>query len=177
MGQIIWINGLAGAGKTTTAKALVTRLKELQNLSKLNDDGVVNIDGDEFRGVFDITGYSKEARIKPLKNRMALTIALAKQGFCVINSAVSLFNECYEQCRNMSKEAGIKYTEIFIDCPMEVLESRDQKGLYSGAKNGTQKEVVGVDIPYDKPNAHLILNGDGDVEKNVNEIIKYLGLA
>ena len=60
MGQIIWINGLAGAGKTTTAKALVARLKELQKLGELKDDGVIYTDGDEFRTIFKSIGYSKE---------------------------------------------------------------------------------------------------------------------
>ena len=176
MGQIIWINGLAGAGKTTTAKALVARLKELQKLGELKDDGVIYTDGDEFRAIFKSIGYSKEARIQGSKQRMALSIALAKQGFCVIDAAITLFNECYENNRKMCKEANIKYTEIFIDCPFEVLESRDQKGLYSGAKNGTQKDVVGVDIAYDIPNADVVLNGAGDVKQNIEQIVKYLGL-
>ena len=57
-----------------------------------------------------------------------------------------------------------------------MLESRDQKGLYSGAKNGTQKDVVGVDIAYDIPNADVVLNGAGDVKQNIEQIVKYLGL-
>ena len=176
MGQIIWINGLAGAGKTTTSKALCVKLKELKKENRLKDDGVIYTDGDEFRAIFTSIGYSKEARIKGSKQRIALSIALAKQGFCVIDAAITLFNECYENNRKMCKEAGIKYTEIFIDCPMEVLESRDQKGLYSGAKKGIQKDVVGIDIAYDEPCADVVLSGADNIDKNIEKIIKYLGL-
>lgn len=172
MGQVIWINGLAGAGKTTTAKALCARLDELATRGELEDKGVIYIDGDEIRGVFENHGYEKEARIALTRRRMALVIALAKQGFCVVNTAISLFDECYKNNREACAKAGLKYSEIFINCPFEVLEKRDQKNLYSKAKAGAQKDVVGIDIAYDEPRADLVISGTACLEDNINLILK-----
>ena len=62
--MVIWINGLAGAGKTTTAKALCAKLEELHAKGELKSKGVIYTDGDDFREVFEHSfGYSKEARI------------------------------------------------------------------------------------------------------------------
>lgn len=174
MGQIIWINGLAGAGKTTTARALCAKLEELHQKGKLKDKAVIYIDGDEFREVFKSTGYAKATRIELSQKRIALAIAIAKQGFCVVNTAIALFDECYKHNRQVCLEAGIKYTEIFINCPFEVLESRDQKRLYSKAKAGLQKDVVGIDIAYDEPKADLSVNGAGNLEENIKEILEFI---
>ncbi len=163
--SIIWIMGLAGAGKTTTAIELAKRLKE-----KGND--VVYIDGDEFRGVFDTVGYDKAARISLKDRRMRLSLALAKQGFIVINTIIGMFNEVYKYTRKTSLEAGVRYIECYIKCPMSELEKRDQKGLYSGAKAGKIKDVVGVDMAYDEPRAEIVCDGTQKVDKNVEKIIK-----
>ena len=55
---------------------------------------------------------------------------------------------------------------------MEELQRRDQKGLYSGALKGEIQDVVGVDIPFVKPNADIILLNDTpkDLEQKVQSI-------
>ncbi len=175
MGQIIWINGLAGAGKTTTAKALCARLEELKQNGKLKQKDVIYTDGDDFRAIFEHNGYDKSARIKLCQKRIALSVALAKQGFCVVDTAIALFNECFKYNREICAKNDIKYTEIYIKCSMSVLENRDQKGLYSGAKSGKIKDVVGMDIAYNEPVANLVLDGASDVMQNIEKILKYLG--
>lgn len=174
MGHIIAINGLAGAGKTTTAKALYNKLRELQANNKLKCNGVIYFDGDNIRDIFDFYGYDKKSRCKLEEKKIKFCTAIAKQDSLIIYASISLFKECYEQNIKITKEAGIKYIQIFIDCPMSVLEQRDQKGLYSGAKADKIKEVVGVDIAYDKPNPDIVLDGTNSIEDNVNIILEYL---
>ena len=175
MGQIIWINGLAGAGKTTTAKALCAKLEELHAKGGLKSKGVIYTDGDDFREVFEHSfGYSKEARINLTRKKIALCVALAKQGFCVVHTAISLFNECYKHNRELCEKNHLKYIEIYIKCPTGVLEKRDQKGLYSKAKAGLQKDVVGMDIAFDEPKADLVLGGTNSTETNVANILEFL---
>ena len=59
---------------------------------------------------------------------------------------------------------------------MEELQRRDQKGLYSGALKGEIQNVVGVDIPFVKPNADIILLNDTpkDLEQKVQSILNQI---
>ncbi len=56
---------------------------------------------------------------------------------------------------------------------MEELQRRDQKELYSGALKGEIQDVVGVDIPFVKPNADIILPNDttNNLEQKVQSIL------
>jgi adenylylsulfate kinase len=38
-----------------------------------------------------------------------------------------------------------------VDCPIEVCEQRDVKGLYQKARDGVIKNFTGFDSPYEKP--------------------------
>lgn len=49
------------------------------------------------------------------------------------------------------------YLQVYIKCNFDEIVRRDKKGLYSGALKGDIKNVVGVDIPYDEPKAHLVI--------------------
>ena len=44
-----------------------------------------------------------------------------------------------------------KYYEVFVNCPIEVCESRDVKGLYRRARNGEIKNFTGIDSPFESP--------------------------
>lgn len=161
--------GLAGAGKTTTAKALAKELKA-------RGEQVIIIDGDEFRGIFGLGKYDKASRIAYTAQRTALCIGLAKQDFIVINAIISLFNESYELIKDLTSQANIKHKQYYLKCPIDELERRDQKGLYSKAKAGKIQDVVGIDIAYDEPNADIICDGTACVDENVKKIIKALKL-
>ena len=89
-GQVIWITGLSGAGKTTLCRELVVTLRR--------DGGLptVMLDGDELREVMDaMEAHSRGERLK-LAMRYARTCQLiAKQGVRVAIATISMFSEVH----------------------------------------------------------------------------------
>jgi adenylylsulfate kinase len=41
--------------------------------------------------------------------------------------------------------------EVYVQCPLEVCEERDPKGLYQHARSGQLKHFTGIDSPYEEP--------------------------
>jgi len=164
LGTVYWLTGLSGSGKTTIAKELYNRLK----FSKSN---VIFLDGDTLREVLGNTGgHSLEDRKKLAMVYSRLCKVLSEQGFDVICSTISLFKEVHEYNRNNIKN----YYEIFIECDMNELIRRDQKGIYSKALRGEIKDVIGINLPYDKPlHPSLVIDNSekNDLDKKVDTII------
>ena len=158
MSKLIWITGLAGSGKTTIGKGVFKKLKE-------KEVNTVFIDGDQYRELFDSTGYSKKERLIVANNIVRLCKFLIDQNINVVCCTISLFSEI----QGKNKKQFKNYYEIFISCEIEELIQRDQKGLYSKALKGEINNVVGVDIKYNKPlNPFLIIDNnqkDGLTEK------------
>jgi adenylylsulfate kinase len=71
------------------------------------------------------------------------------------------------------------FIEIYCDCPVEVCESRDVKGLYKKARNGQISEFTGISSPYEPPiNPELTVSTAAqDVAESVKEIIGALTVA
>ena len=142
-GKVIWITGLAGAGKTTLATKLCKRFRQ-------ENSNVIQLDGDILRDLF-VGGLgadtSREARLKLSFGYSKLCKLLAGQGFIVVIATVSLFKEIHKWNRSNIPV----YKEVFLKVPFEELEARDQKGLYSKFHNGEIKDVVGLDIDFDEP--------------------------
>ena len=46
---------------------------------------------------------------------------------------------------------GEQFAEIFIDAPLDVVESRDVKGLYKKARAGEIPNFTGIDSRYETP--------------------------
>ena len=60
-----------------------------------------------------------------------------------------------------SQIIGERYFEVFVNCPLEVCEQRDVKGLYAKARQGEIPEFTGVSAPFEEPrNPHLELRTD-----------------
>lgn len=157
--MVIWIIGLAGAGKTTVAKRLLHRIKHFNQSACL-------IDGDSIRMINDNDlGYTEQDRKKNatrIRNQCKL---LEQQGFDVIVPILSNF----EEDREWNRHNYHQYIEVFIELPIETILARDQKNLYSQKK----KNVVGVDIPFNKPkNPDIILNGSGGLDNDVDVIFQ-----
>ena len=150
---VVWLIGLAGAGKTTIGKKVFRKMKTLR-------PNTVFLDGDSVRKILGTDlGHSVEDRRKNAWRICRLCQYLDNQNINVICSILSIFHDTQE----WNRENYESYFEVFIDVPMEILIERDQKGLYSGSINKTVESVVGMDIPFSPPpNADLILQNYGE---------------
>lgn len=149
-----WITGYSGAGKTTVGS-------ELYRVIKQANAACVFLDGDKVREVFgNDLGYTKEDRFKSAMRFSRMCEFLTSQGIDVVCCTVSMFDEV----RAWNREHISDYVEVYLKVPGEVLMRRDQKGLYSGHANGTELNVVGLDLRLEEPKSpDIVIVNDGSV--------------
>lgn len=162
---VIWMVGLSGSGKSTIARALENRLHEEGYLTAL-------LDGDNLRtGINNNLGFSEEDRTENIRRAAEASKLLAQNGVITLCSLISPT----AKIRSMAKEIiGDKYCEVFINCPIEVCEQRDVKGLYAKARKGEIKNFTGIDSPFETPESPDIeLNtAEKSAEENLNELLE-----
>ena len=164
--MVTWFIGLSRSGKSTLSKILYNKLRQ-----KVNN--LVLIDGDTVRNIFgNDLGHTIEARLENAKRISKLTKFLADQDIHVIAAVLSIFPEWQKWNRENIKN----YSEVYLKVPMNILEQRDTNNLYSNAKKGEIKNVVGIDIPFPEPaQPDLIIKNDRndhDYEGMINEVLK-----
>ena len=168
-GTLIWITGLAGSGKTTIGKLVYSELKKTHQ-------NTVFLDGDNYREITgQLSSHTKEARLDVAMQIARMCHYLTNQNINVVCSTISLF----KQVHAFNRESNENYVEVFIDTDIEVLIKRDQKGLYSKAIKGEIKDVVGIDMAFDKPEAchlHLKNNTKTELENNIKEILNHINI-
>lgn len=169
-GKLLWITGLSGAGKTTIGEAVYKILKK----NKVN---TVFLDGDIVREVFgNDLSHNLEDRKKNAIRISKMCEFLINQNINVVCSTMSLFKEVHE----LNREIISQYYEIFIDVEMDELVKRDSKGLYAKVKNGKIQNVIGIDLPYDRPENPFMTIDNTTSEISINDkaikIIKAAGL-
>jgi len=140
-GTVIWLTGLSGAGKSTIAEALVSRLKPMR-------PDTVLIDGDTVRVLFggDL-GYDEAARHQQIGRIQRLAHWLGRQELCVVVAALY----AHPDLLAWNREHLPDYFEVYVDAPLNLLRARDSKGLYAGAASSMMRHVVGMDIPWHAP--------------------------
>lgn len=165
--MVIWITGLSGSGKTTIAKSVYNKIKE-------DYKNTVFLDGDIIREALNGSfGYTLEERRVGARQIHGLCKMLDNEGLIVICATMSLFNDI----QKLNREKFSKYIEIYLDVEFEELVKRDKKSLYSKALAGTEENVVGVNLKYEKPlNPELSLSNNQDKQKdlNINLILEYI---
>ena len=70
-----------------------------------------------------------------------------------------------------------KYYEIYLQASVELLQKRDPKGLYKKFKSGKEKNIVGLDIKWNEPEAYdLLINMDKEntIENSVKKVLNNL---
>ncbi len=154
-GRVFWITGLSGAGKTTLGRELWSRLRAAGH-------PVILLDGDALRGVIaEDLDYSADNRRRSAMRNARLCRLLAQQGADVVCATISLFHEV--QRWNRANIPG--YLEIYLQVPMDELRRRDSKGIYAKDQQGDARNVVGLDVPAEIPEApDLVLDNHGALE-------------
>ncbi len=144
-GLTVWLTGLPGSGKTTSANYL---------LEALADKGVftASLDGDVLRqGVSADLGFSDADRDENVRRAGEVALLLASQGAVVVVGLVSPRRAARDAVRARHAEQGIAFLEAHVAAPLEVCEARDPKSLYRRAREGAVPHMTGVDDPYEPP--------------------------
>ncbi|MBD3169934.1 MAG: adenylyl-sulfate kinase [candidate division Zixibacteria bacterium] len=141
-GFTLWFTGLSGAGKTTVSQMVAKMIREKYNRN------VEILDGDVVRtNLSKGLGFSKEDRDTNILRIAFVASLLTRNGVATITAAISP----YRNIRSRAREMIGNFVEIYVDCPLEVCEKRDVKGLYARARAGEIKAFTGIDDPYEPP--------------------------
>ena len=152
-GQVIWITGLSGAGKTTVAEQLTLRIRR-------GGWQPILLDGDSLRDLFKNIElihetYNREARIKLALQYAQICKVLSSQGFTVIIATISMFREVYA----WNRANFPNYFEVYLKVPLDELRLRDPKKIYQRYDSGNLCDVAGLDLLVDEPlEPHVILD-------------------
>lgn len=140
---VIWMVGLSGSGKSTLARSFENNLHKMGFLTQL-------LDGDNLRvGINNNLGFSEDDRVENIRRAAEVSKLFSNCGVITICSLISPT----ESIRKMAKEiiGEESFYEVFVNCPLEVCESRDVKGLYAKARKGEIKNFTGIDSPFEQP--------------------------
>ncbi len=163
----VWFTGLSGAGKTTTAAALVVELLADQIPA-------VHLDGDDLRrGLSADLGFSFDDRAEAVRRAGAVALVVAQQGSVAVVSMISPQHAARQAVRSLHEAAGVPFVEVYVATPLEVCESRDPKKLYQLARQGSSRNMTGVNDPYDVPSRpELVISTDGSSVPDLVRLVR-----
>ena len=140
---VVWFTGLSGAGKSTIANLVETRLHELGRLTYL-------LDGDNVRhGLSRDLGFTAADRVENIRRVAEVAKLMVDAGLIVLVSFISPFRSERRMARALFEDD--EFLEVYVNTPLEVAEERDPKGLYRKARSADLKNFTGIDSPYEPP--------------------------
>ncbi|MGF1702664.1 adenylyl-sulfate kinase [Photobacterium makurazakiensis] len=162
---VLWFTGLSGAGKSTVAGALESRLSQLGYHTYL-------LDGDNVRhGLCQDLGFSAEDRRENIRRIGEVAKLMTDAGLIVLSAFISPHRQERKLVRDMLPSE--EFIEVFVDTPLEECEKRDPKGLYKKARAGEIKHFTGIDSEYEKPvNPEIHLSaGSATIDELVSQCL------
>jgi len=140
-GFTLWLTGMSGAGKSTLSERLIARFREGGARAEL-------LDGDEVRAALSPSlGFTHADRDTHVRRLGFVSQLLSRNGVISVVAAISP----YRDTRDEVKRSICRFVEVFVECPVEILASRDVKGLYKRALAGELKNFTGISDPYEPP--------------------------
>lgn len=165
-GVTIWFTGLPSSGKSTIARILERRFRQLGLKCELLDGDVVRTNLS--KGL----GFSREDRDANIKRIGFVSHLLTRNGVIAIGAAISPFREA----RDYNRKLIGNFVEVYVKCPVEECEKRDVKGLFKKARAGEITGFTGVDDPYEEPlHPEVVLETDKEsAEESAARVIRKL---
>ena len=138
------------------------------------------LDGDNVRfGLNKDLGFSPQDREENIRRIAEVSKLFADSCAVAITSFISPYRKDRDLARTLHGTAdgeGLGFVEVWVDCPVEVAEQRDPKGLYKKARAGQIPEFTGVSAPYEEPlQPEVHIRSDKEsVEESVKKIVEFL---
>ncbi len=167
-GVTIWLTGLSGSGKSTIAVELEHALIENRHQAYI-------LDGDNIRhGLNKNLGFSPEDRTENIRRIGEVAKLFTDAGIITIAAFISPYREDRDAVRKLLNDG--EFIEVYVECPLDVCEERDTKGLYKKARAGEVKDFTGISAPYEEPlNPELTIDSSKQtVEESTRAILNYL---
>ncbi|GAB2467272.1 sulfate adenylyltransferase subunit CysN [Comamonas humi] len=166
---LLWFTGLSGAGKSTIANLLETRLHARGRHTYL-------LDGDNVRhGLNRDLGFTDADRVENIRRVAEVGKLFVDAGLITITAFISPFRSEREMARKLVQDS--EFLEVFIDTPLAVAEERDPKGLYKKVRRGELRNFTGIDSPFETPESPDIhisttkLSASEAVDRIIDELI------
>lgn len=165
---VFWFMGLSASGKSAIAR-IVER--------SLFDEGysVQLLDGDNVRdGLNAGLGFTPQDRYENIRRIAEVAKLMANAGVITICSFITPTTDLQELARSIVGEEALRL--VFVDTPIDVCASRDTKGLYEQARNGTLKNFTGVSAPFVPPQLpDLYIDNHGStIEEAADKALDYI---
>ena len=161
-GCVVWFTGLSGSGKSTVANLVDKRLHEAGVHTFLLDGDNVRHGlnapsellapyGETFAKRFGL-GFSPEDRTENIRRVGAVAELFAAAGIVTLTAFVSPYRKDRAAVRERLESGRPRsFFEVFVDCPLEICEARDPKGLYKKARAGEVPNFTGIKDAYEPP--------------------------
>ncbi len=164
----LWFTGLSGSGKSTLAHAVEERLHLMGCRTYV-------FDGDNVRhGLCSDLGFSLEDRSENMRRIAEMVSLFLDSGIISLTAFISPLKADREKVKEIIGEENL--IEVYCNCPLEICEKRDVKGLYKKARAGEIKNYTGISSPYEPPeNPDIDMDtGTRPLRDCVNDIIAEL---
>lgn len=166
--KLLWFTGLSGSGKSTLASGLEVHLFN-------QGYNTYVLDGDNIRsGLNNDLSFSSSDRTENIRRIAEVSKLFLDAGVIVLSAFISPFERDRSFVRRLVGEQN--FLEIHVDCPLEVCEKRDVKGLYQKAREGVIKDFTGIDSPFEPPaKPDIKINtAISTIEFCLEDLIKYI---
>ncbi len=165
---VLWFTGLSGSGKSTLAHAVEDRLHQM---------GVSTfvLDGDNVRhGLCSDLGFTDDNRVENIRRIAEVAKLFSEAGVVTLTAFISPFIKDRIAARKLMPHGD--FLEIYCQCPLEICEQRDVKGLYKKARSGEIPFFTGIDSPYEAPDKpELVVDtGHDSLQACVGQVIHLL---
>jgi sulfate adenylyltransferase len=169
-GFTVFFTGLSGAGKSTIASVLHSKLLEMGGRP------VTLLDGDIVRKhLSSELGFSHEHRDINIRRIGFVASEVTKNGGIALCAPIAPYDATRKDVRSMVERGG-GFILVHVATSLDLCEARDRKGLYAKARAGIVKEFTGISDPYEQPEDAEVVIDTADLlpEEAAQQIILHL---